>query len=269
MQLLPLLVFNTTSLCSPNSSLGLVTSLSSLVGQIYDNSEAIFPVADDRLVRYLVTVAMSLPYPDDMDESVLQKADENEMHNTEEEEEEEEEYDGGDANSNANANPSTKKEGGGPDPKYYKTTLCQFYLQVRIEVAFTISCARLHTQHLVNYFQGPCKNGDECNYAHGTSELRTVGGGRAAKEVVQVHQQTGLRQKTRLCEKFLQVGLELVNGTNALIACIFFPSVRRMSFRRELQLRARRPGAAEDASGALKHQREERERERGVPLRLE
>ena len=35
------------------------------------------------------------------------------------------------------------------DPKLYKSTLCQFYLK------------------------GPCKNGESCTYAHGTSELRT------------------------------------------------------------------------------------------------
>ncbi len=47
---------------------------------------------------------------------------------------------------------------GGPGSKMYKTTLCQFYLQ------------------------GPCKNGDNCNYAHGTSELRTASG-KAVKDV--------------------------------------------------------------------------------------
>ncbi len=48
--------------------------------------------------------------------------------------------------------------GSGPGSKMYKTTLCQFYLQ------------------------GPCKNGESCNYAHGTSELRTISG-KAVKDV--------------------------------------------------------------------------------------
>ena len=39
------------------------------------------------------------------------------------------------------------------DPKLYKSKLCQFYLQ------------------------GPCKNGESCTNAHGTSELRTPNAG--------------------------------------------------------------------------------------------
>ena len=43
------------------------------------------------------------------------------------------------------------------DSKTYKTTLCQFYLK------------------------GPCKNGDTCSYAHGTSELRSASGSSIAE----------------------------------------------------------------------------------------
>ena len=54
-----------------------------------------------------------------------------------------------------NLNSSNDQENTDPsptNPKLYKTTLCQFYLQ------------------------GPCKNGDKCSYAHGTSELRSSSG---------------------------------------------------------------------------------------------
>ena len=64
--------------------------------------------------------------------------------------------------------------------KSYKTTLCQFYLQ------------------------GPCKNGDQCNYAHGTSELRTSTG-LAVKDAVAEKPSTA-KAKTKLCERFLQFG---------------------------------------------------------------
>ena len=60
------------------------------------------------------------------------------------------------------------------DPKLFKTTLCQFYLQ------------------------GPCKNGDTCAFAHGTSELRHPSG-KAVKDMEQ-------KTKTKLCDRFLQFG---------------------------------------------------------------
>ncbi len=70
--------------------------------------------------------------------------------------------------------------GSGPGSKNYKTTLCQFYLQ------------------------GPCKNGESCNYAHGTSELRTPTG-KVVKDVEE--RMAGEKKiKTRLCEKFLAYG---------------------------------------------------------------
>jgi hypothetical protein len=66
----------------------------------------------------------------------------------------------------------------GPGSKFYKTTLCQFYLA------------------------GPCKNGDTCNFAHGTSELRTPQG----DSVKDVGGNKKVKLKTKLCEKFLQFG---------------------------------------------------------------
>lgn len=70
------------------------------------------------------------------------------------------------------------------DSKHYKTTLCQFYLQ------------------------GPCKNGDRCNYAHGTSELRTSTGDCAAEIGQSVSASKGDKKayKTTLCAKFVTYG---------------------------------------------------------------
>ena len=62
----------------------------------------------------------------------------------------------------------------GDSSKLFKTTLCQFYLQ------------------------GPCKNGDICAFAHGTSELRHPSG-KAVKDMEQ-------KTKTKLCDRFLQFG---------------------------------------------------------------
>ena len=65
------------------------------------------------------------------------------------------------------------------DPKLYKTSLCQFYLK------------------------GPCKNGDSCSYAHGTSELRSMTGGSIAEI------ESGGKKslfKTTLCAKFVTFG---------------------------------------------------------------
>ena len=71
---------------------------------------------------------------------------------------------------NATSTPSTSEA---VKNKAYKTTLCTFYLE------------------------GPCKNGDKCNYAHGTSELRS--GSSTVKDAE-------VKTKTKLCEKFLQFG---------------------------------------------------------------
>ena len=63
------------------------------------------------------------------------------------------------------------------DSKTYKTTLCQFYLK------------------------GPCKNGEDCSYAHGTSELRSASGSSIAE--------IGLFSHQRFClhEKYLEMSL--------------------------------------------------------------
>jgi len=55
-------------------------------------------------------------------------------------------------NASTTSSSATASTSKGPGSKFYKTTLCQFYLA------------------------GPCKNGDDCNFAHGTSELRTQEG---------------------------------------------------------------------------------------------
>ena len=67
------------------------------------------------------------------------------------------------------------------DPKLYKATLCQFYLK------------------------GPCKNGDKCNYAHGTSELRIPMGGSVADLEASTSEKKSLF-KTTLCAKFVTYG---------------------------------------------------------------
>ena len=67
------------------------------------------------------------------------------------------------------------------DPKLYKATLCQFYLK------------------------GPCKNGDKCSYAHGTSELRTPMGGSVADLEASTSEKKSLF-KTTLCAKFVTYG---------------------------------------------------------------
>ena len=64
------------------------------------------------------------------------------------------------------------------DPKLYKTSLCQFYLK------------------------GPCKNAENCQYAHGTSELRSISGG----SIAEIESATGSKKslfKTTLCAKFV------------------------------------------------------------------
>ena len=61
------------------------------------------------------------------------------------------------------------------DSKTYKTTLCQFYLK------------------------GPCKNGEDCSYAHGTSELRSASGSSIA-EIGQFSHQRFCAQFNRFCE---------------------------------------------------------------------
>ena len=93
-----------------------------------------------------------------------------------------------------NLNSSNDQENTDPsptNPKLYKTTLCQFYLQ------------------------GPCKNGDKCSYAHGTSELRSSSGLGVAE--------VGSKAKTKLCEKFIQFG-DCPFG----VACSFAHGVREM-----------------------------------------
>ena len=77
------------------------------------------------------------------------------------------------------------------DPKLFKTTLCQFYLQ------------------------GPCKNGDTCAFAHGTSELRHPSG-KAVKDLEQ-------KTKTKLCDRFLQFG-----NCNFGAQCSFAHGVREL-----------------------------------------
>ena len=67
------------------------------------------------------------------------------------------------------------------DPKLYKTSLCQFYLK------------------------GPCKNAENCQYAHGTSELRSISGG----SIAEIESATGSKKslfKTTLCAKFVTFG---------------------------------------------------------------
>jgi len=66
------------------------------------------------------------------------------------------------------------------DPKLYKSTLCQFYLK------------------------GPCKNGESCTYAHGTSELRTPEGNSVAD--LESSKDKKLLFKTTLCAKFVTYG---------------------------------------------------------------
>ena len=66
------------------------------------------------------------------------------------------------------------------DPKLYKSTLCQFYLK------------------------GPCKNGDTCTYAHGTSELRTADGNSVAD--LENSSDKKVLFKTTLCAKFVTYG---------------------------------------------------------------
>merc|ERR1712223_1599981 len=66
------------------------------------------------------------------------------------------------------------------DPKLYKSTLCQFYLK------------------------GPCKNGESCTYAHGTSELRTPDGNSVAD--LESSKDKKLLFKTTLCAKFVTYG---------------------------------------------------------------
>lgn len=83
------------------------------------------------------------------------------------------------------------------DPKLYKTTLCSFYLQ------------------------GPCKNGDGCNFAHGTSELRLYGG-----KVIETGESGGSDKKTlktTLCVKFVTNGV-CCYGPN----CTFAHSVKEV-----------------------------------------
>ena len=67
------------------------------------------------------------------------------------------------------------------DPKLFKSTLCQFYLK------------------------GPCKNGDSCSYAHGTSELRTSAGGSIA-DLESSSSDKKILYKTTLCAKFVTYG---------------------------------------------------------------
>ena len=67
------------------------------------------------------------------------------------------------------------------EPKLFKATLCQFYLK------------------------GPCKNGDKCSYAHGTSELRTPMGGSVADLEASTSEKKSLF-KTTLCAKFVTYG---------------------------------------------------------------
>ena len=66
------------------------------------------------------------------------------------------------------------------DPKLFKSTLCQFYLK------------------------GPCKNGDTCTYAHGTSELRTADGNSVAD--LENSSDKKVLFKTTLCAKFVTYG---------------------------------------------------------------
>merc|ERR1712172_184597 len=66
------------------------------------------------------------------------------------------------------------------DPKLFKSTLCQFYLK------------------------GPCKNGDTCTYAHGTSELRTSDGNSVAD--LENSSDKKVLFKTTLCAKFVTYG---------------------------------------------------------------
>jgi len=66
------------------------------------------------------------------------------------------------------------------DPKLYKSTLCQFYLK------------------------GPCKNGENCTYAHGTSELRTPDGNSVAD--LESSGDKKVLFKTTLCAKFVTYG---------------------------------------------------------------
>jgi len=66
------------------------------------------------------------------------------------------------------------------DPKLFKSTLCQFYLK------------------------GPCKNGENCTYAHGTSELRTPDGNSVAD--LESSNDKKVLFKTTLCAKFVTYG---------------------------------------------------------------
>ena len=66
------------------------------------------------------------------------------------------------------------------DSRLYKTTLCQFYLK------------------------GPCKNGDKCSFAHGTSELRTNSG--SVAELESKTKDWKVLYKTTLCAKFVTYG---------------------------------------------------------------
>ncbi len=68
------------------------------------------------------------------------------------------------------------------DPKTYKTLLCQYYLK------------------------GPCKFADNCQYAHGTSELRTHFGTSVADVEDMAQKKTDMLYKTTLCVKFVSYG---------------------------------------------------------------
>ena len=76
------------------------------------------------------------------------------------------------------------------DSKAYKTALCQFYLA------------------------GPCNKGEECSFAHGTSELRSAASGKA---VGQMAEQANTKAKTKLCERFLALGMSFYS---VILSCI-------------------------------------------------
>ena len=88
-----------------------------------------------------------------------------------------------------------------------KTSLCQYFMRGESLVANLIrldgppELLGAYFAYIKETVSGPCKNGDNCTFAHGTSELR-ASAGPGGKDVTAA----ASKYKTNLCKQFITAG---------------------------------------------------------------